>query len=158
MLQPLLTLHSQKLLLCGPTRVHLRGRLRERGENDSMRANSRLRLISGPQGEEIISGGSWSKAEWIKTEKGDKLKKDLTWRKVNTGREQKRGSRKDVKERLTSIGLKVSTPSIMLCFKMLLFCLIDWTWEKKVGGGGDKNTKFIFWRVALMLFTKHRLG
>lgn len=26
-LQPLLTLHSQKLLFCGPTRVHLGGRL-----------------------------------------------------------------------------------------------------------------------------------
>lgn len=34
MLQPLLTLHSQELLLCGPTRVHLRGRLTE-GEREA---------------------------------------------------------------------------------------------------------------------------
>lgn len=36
MVQPSLTLHSQELFLCGPTRVHLRGRLRER-ERDGER-------------------------------------------------------------------------------------------------------------------------
>lgn len=152
MLQPLLTLHSQKLLLCGPTRVHLRGRLRERGENDSMRANSRLRLISVPQGEEIISGGSWSKAEWIKREKGDKLKKDLTWRKVNTGREQKRGLRKDVKEgkcfknRVKKIKRKtyLSRSESINTFNyalfqnaVVLFNRLNLR-EKKVGGGGQE--------------------
>lgn len=45
----------------------------------------------------------------------------------------KRGEKRDVKEmrklhkRLTSEGLNVSTPSVRLCFRLLLFCLIDWT-------------------------------
>jgi len=37
MLQPLLTLHSQELLLCGPTGVHLGGSLRVRGEGGEIR-------------------------------------------------------------------------------------------------------------------------
>lgn len=29
--------------------------------------------------------------------------------------------------KLTSAGLTASTPSVKLCFNMLLFCLMDWT-------------------------------
>lgn len=95
MLQPLLTLHSQELLLCGPTRVHLRCGLRdrkrgreceggkvcgkkeeERGENDSIRAKSRLRLIPAPQGVKLyLEGDGEAQSEYIKEER-DKLRRD----------------------------------------------------------------------------------
>lgn len=72
----LLTLHRQELLVCGPARVHLGGRLR---------------------GTEHI----WSHLQG------------------------ERGAAGEGGGRLTSTGLAPSTPSVKLCFNMLLFCLMD---------------------------------
>lgn len=47
---------------------------------------------------------------------------EATGRKMYKDRGEKK---KAVQKRFTSAGLKVSTPSLRPCFKLLLFCLID---------------------------------
>lgn len=57
--------------------------------------------------------------ETYSNQKGDKTKD------VKEGQVRRKEWKKE--KRLTSDGLKVLTPSFKLCFKLLLFCLIDWT-------------------------------
>lgn len=52
-LQPSLTLHCKELLLCGPTRVHLRGRLGEK----ELEIRMRVRQVVGNKGGR--EGGRW---------------------------------------------------------------------------------------------------
>lgn len=141
------TLHSQELLLCGPTRVHLWGRLWGRG-------GKRLEQEGGK------AGGRHTDKHW--TTEDIKTNFSLTWGEIIYLEEA--GWRQRVNERrkcwretleknssddnqctqlnmawqkycskmwLTSAGLWLFTPSLRLCFKMLLFCLMDWTWESR---------------------------
>ena len=94
----------------------------ERGENVGLRAKSRLKLILAPKGEEIISEGGLEKNKGdVKRRKQDKIKE---------GTEESPNKEKEKTEELTSAGLKLSTPSVKLCFIIPLFCLIDCTWTK----------------------------
>ncbi len=120
-------------------------------------SKEQIKTNLSPTRGEIISGGSWGRAEWI-NERGEGQTEDNSEMKKSEHRTQ-RGDAKEgnaewkeweERNRLTSAGLKVSTPSFKPCFKLLLFCLIDWTWETKCRGRKrrDGMVKLIFGLVA----------